>query len=37
VPRQVDTLTEAINEYLPYYNTERLHRGLDFKTPAKCF
>lgn len=35
VPRQVDTFTQAICEYLPYYNTERLHMGIDFKTPAQ--
>ena len=31
---------KAISEYLPYYNTERLHMGIDFKTPIyliKCF
>jgi transposase InsO family protein len=27
---------KAINEYLPYYNKQRLHLGLNFKTPAEC-
>lgn len=25
----------AIRAYLPYYNTDRLHMGIDFKTPAQ--
>ena len=27
---------QAINEYLPYYNNERLHLGINFKTPLEC-
>jgi transposase InsO family protein len=27
---------KAINEYLPYYNGQRLHLGLNFKTPLEC-
>jgi len=27
---------QAIMEYLPYYNNERLHLGLNFKTPIEC-
>lgn len=27
----------ALAEYLPYYNTERLHMGINFKTPAEMF
>jgi transposase InsO family protein len=30
----------ALNKYSPYYNNERLHMGIDFKTPnslIKCF
>ena len=27
---------KAIMEYLPYYNNERLHLGLNFKTPVEC-
>jgi transposase InsO family protein len=26
---------QAINEYLPYYNSERLHLGINFKTPLE--
>jgi hypothetical protein len=25
----------ALREYLPYYNTERLHMGIQFKTPLE--
>ncbi|MBI4268592.1 DDE-type integrase/transposase/recombinase [Candidatus Uhrbacteria bacterium] len=28
---------EAIDEYLPYYNNERMHLSLNFKTPSECF
>lgn len=35
VPRHVDTFTTALKKYLPYYNTERMHMGIDFKTPAQ--
>lgn len=27
---------KAIVEYLPYYNNERLHLGINFKTPLEC-
>lgn len=27
----------AIRKYLPFYNDERPHLGLDLKTPSKCF
>ena len=27
---------KVINQYLNYYNSERLHLGLKFKTPAEC-
>jgi transposase InsO family protein len=27
---------KAINDYLPYYNNQRLHLGLNFKTPIEC-
>jgi len=27
---------KVINQYLNYYNNERLHLGLKFKTPAEC-
>jgi len=26
----------ALDEYLPYYNTERKHLSLNFKTPSEC-
>lgn len=26
---------EALKDYLPYYNTERLHMGINFKTPLE--
>ena len=26
----------AINAYMPYYNNQRLHLGLNFKTPHEC-
>lgn len=35
VPRHVATFAQALKKYLPYYNTERLHMGIDFKTPAQ--
>lgn len=28
---------DAIQMYLPYYNNERLHMGINFKTPAEMF
>lgn len=28
-------LYRALQRYLPYYNTERLHLGLNLKTPAQ--
>ena len=38
--RNVRILNRAIPVYLEYYNTERLHMGIDFKTPislVQCF
>lgn len=35
VPRSVKRLRKALKEYLPYYNGERLHMGIDFKTPLE--
>ena len=32
-----ESYQRAIDEYLPYYNNERMHLGLNFKTPAECF
>ena len=33
--RSVKTFKVALAEYLPYYNTERLHMGLNYKTPLE--
>ena len=35
VPRRVDSFRKALRGYLPYYVNERLHMGIDFKTPAQ--
>lgn len=35
VPRNVKSLNEALEAYLKYYNTERLHMGIKFKTPMQ--
>ena len=35
VPRRVESFKKAIGAYLPYYVNERLHMGIDFKTPAQ--
>ena len=35
VPRTVTSFSKAISAYLPYYVNERLHMGIDFKTPAQ--
>jgi transposase InsO family protein len=35
VPRSVQKLRNALKTYLPYYNTERIHMGIDFKTPSE--
>ena len=35
VPRTVPSFSKAISKYLPYYLNERLHMGIDFKTPAQ--
>ncbi len=35
VPRTPSHFSKAISEYLPYYNTERIHMGIDFKTPTQ--
>lgn len=36
-PQTVAGCRKALAEYLPYYNGERLHMGLGFKTPAEMF
>lgn len=35
VVRSIPAFKRALAAYLPYYNTERLHMGIDFKTPAQ--
>lgn len=35
VPRSVKRLRKALSEYLPYYNGERIHMGIEFKTPLE--
>jgi putative transposase len=35
VVRSVSTFKKALAAYLPYYNKERLHMGIDFQTPAQ--
>lgn len=35
VMRSVPTFKNALKKYLPYYNSERMHMGIDFKTPAQ--
>jgi transposase InsO family protein len=35
VPRTTVSFSKAISDYLPYYNVERLHMGIDYKTPAE--
>ena len=40
-PRRVEVINSKMEEYLQYYNTKRLHMGIEFKTPLqiiqKCF
>lgn len=35
VPRTVPSFSRAISKYLQYYNSDRMHMGIDFKTPAQ--
>ena len=35
IPRTATHFSKALSKYLPYYNAERLHMGIDFKTPAQ--
>jgi transposase InsO family protein len=35
IPRTTTHFSKAISKYLPYYLNERLHMGIDFKTPAQ--
>ena len=36
VPASPAQYQAALDEYLPYYNTERKHLSLNFKTPSEC-
>ncbi len=35
VVRSIPTFKAALKKYLPYYNDERLHMGIDYQTPAQ--
>lgn len=35
VPHHLERYREALLEHLPYYNSERLHMGIGFKTPLQ--
>jgi transposase InsO family protein len=35
VPRTIASFSKAISTYLPYYVNDRMHMGIDFKTPAQ--
>jgi transposase InsO family protein len=35
LPRDVSTINHALPEYLKYYNEERLHLGIEMKTPIQ--
>ena len=35
VPTSISAYQKALDEYLPYYNNERLHLSLNFKTPSE--
>lgn len=42
IPKTVNDLNKALKSYLPYYNNQRLHFGLNLQTPlqvlsGKCF
>jgi len=36
IPQTLYAYRKEIPEYLHYYNTERLHLGINFKTPLEC-
>ncbi|HCU47457.1 TPA: hypothetical protein DIC39_00105, partial [Patescibacteria group bacterium] len=36
IPQTLRVFRKEIPEYLHYYNTERLHLGLNLKTPIEC-
>lgn len=33
--RNVKSLNDSLQKYIPYYNTKRLHMGINFKTPMQ--
>jgi transposase InsO family protein len=35
IPKEFEPYQKAIRRYLPYYNGERMHMGIDFLTPLK--
>jgi transposase InsO family protein len=35
IPTDVDTINCALKKYLQYYNNERLHMGIELKTPSQ--
>jgi transposase InsO family protein len=35
VPHDISSYKKALKEYLPYYNTERLHMGINYQTPLE--
>lgn len=35
IPRKVRTINRHLQKYLEYYNTERLHMGINYQTPAE--
>lgn len=35
VPRDMASFSKALSKYLPYYINDRMHMGIDFKTPAQ--
>lgn len=37
LPRTIGAYKRALPEYIHYYNAERLHLGLNLKTPLECF
>lgn len=37
IPSTIPSFKKAIPKYLKYYNTERMHMGINFKTPAEMF
>ena len=35
IPHNIPAYQKALDEYLPYYNTERLHMGINYQTPSE--